>query len=413
VLLKVLKDAGYHVWWGGRNDLIPGDAPAEPYCHERVHGAEYRRPGRPEVEPKPAFLGQLSHQRRGRPGSDTYYSMFVGKIDRGDDDIYFDTDWANLLSAVDFVEGDRPADRPFLIYLGMSRAAPPFGCEEPWYSMIDRGRLPERIPAPESWDGKPAMMKGVYERRGMQSWSEDRWNELRACYYGMCARLDHQFGLLVDALKGAGIYDETAIFFFADHGVFAGDYGLVEKAQNVFPDCLTNVPLLVKPPAGAACRPRVSDALVELVDVPATVYDLTGVEPGYSHFGRSLAPVLARRTEEHRDAVFCEGGRLHGEEHCMETESYRPGSNYAPKLELQMQEGPEHGKAVMVRTRELKYVYRLYETDELYDLREDPRELDNRVGEDGSAGVVQAMKERALRFMIETADVVPHRTDAR
>ncbi len=37
--------------------------------------------------------------------------------------------------------------------------------------------------------------------------------------------------------------------------------------------------------------------------------------PGHTHFARSLLPVLAGETEEHRDAVVCEGGRLHGETH--------------------------------------------------------------------------------------------------
>src|SRR5210317_787290 len=34
-LLKILKDNGYHVWWGGKNDLTPGQESVDPYCHER------------------------------------------------------------------------------------------------------------------------------------------------------------------------------------------------------------------------------------------------------------------------------------------------------------------------------------------------------------------------------------------
>jgi arylsulfatase A-like enzyme len=257
------------------------------------------------------------------------------------------------------------------------------------------------------------MMEGVWKRRGMQSWTEERWSELRGCYYAMCARLDHQFGLLLESLKEAGLYEDTAIFFFGDHGVYAGDYSLVEKQQNVFPDCLTNVSLVVKPPAQAGGASGVSEALVELVDVPATVYALTGIDPGYSHFGRSLLSLLSGDTDDHRDAVFCEGGRLHGENHCMEAESYQPDSNYWPKLELQMQEGPEHGKAVMCRTSELKYVRRLYEDDELYDLRADPMELRNVAHDPAYASQLETLKERMLTFFLETCDVVPFVTDRR
>ena len=44
-------------------------------------------------------------------------------------------------------------------------------------------------------------------------------------------------------------------------------------------------------------------------------------------------------------------------------------------------EGPEYGKAAMVRTQTHKYVLRLYEQDELYDLVPDPQELHNRIGD--------------------------------
>ena len=84
----------------------------------------------------------------------------------------------------------------------------------------------------------------------------------------------HQFGLVVQALQEAGIYDDTAIFFFSDHGDFTGDYGLVEKTQNTFEDCLTRVPFIVKPPASVPIQPGVSQALVELIDFPATVEEL-------------------------------------------------------------------------------------------------------------------------------------------
>jgi arylsulfatase A-like enzyme len=232
----------------------------------------------------------------------------------------------------------------------------------------------------------------------------------------MCARIDHQFGMLVDALRETGIYDQTAIFFFSDHGDFTGDYGLVEKNQNSFEDVLTRVPLIVKPPADVPIVPGRREVLVELVDFPATVEALTGIAPSHTHFGRSLLPLLADAQSAHRDAVFCEGGRAHGERHCMETESASssdPAGPYWPRVNLQQSEGPEHTKAVMCRTRDYKYVRRLYEADELYDLRADPRELDNRIDDPSLAGVLSDLRLRMLTFFMETGDVVPHRTDAR
>jgi len=406
VFLKALKDAGYFVWWGGKNDLTPGQLPTDAYCSVR-----YRAPKRP----RPTWRTDHQSEWRGDPGCDTYYSFYVGKLDKGEEDVYYDNDWANVLGAVEFLK-DTPKGQPFCIYLPLTYPHPPYAVEDPWYSMIERDKLPPCIPTPEGWVGKPSMLKGIYERQNMQNWTEDRWTELRATYYGMCARVDHQFAMLTGALRQAGLYDATAIFFFSDHGDFTGDYGLVEKNQNTFEDVLTRVPFIIKLPKGLQVRPRVSEALVELIDFPATVEALTGIIPKHTHFGRSLLPVLTGETDEHRDAVFCEGGRLHAERHCMElesTSSQQPEGLYWPRVGLQSSEGPEHTKAVMCRTCEHKYVRRLYEQDELYDLRADPYELHNRIDDPVLANVLAKLRERLLTFYLETCDVVPQETDKR
>ena len=408
-LLKTLKDSGYFVWWGGKNDLVPGQHGYDAYCHVK-HKANTPRP--------PYTLRPNLHSYndwRGKPDSDTYYSFFHGRLDKGGEDIYYDGDWANVLGAVDFIK-QAPKDQPFCLYIPLGYPHPPYAVEEPWFSMIDRAKLPPRIPAPKDWTGKPSLNKGIYEGQNLKGWTEDRWTELRATYYGMCARVDHQFGLVLTALRDAGLYDDTAVFFFSDHGDFTGDYGLVEKTQNTFEDCLTRVPFLIKPPRQVPVKPRISEALVELVDFPATVEALADITPPHTHFGRSLLPVLAGETDEHRDAVFCEGGRLHEEEHCMEkasTSFQEPGGLYWPRMAMQYSEGPEHTKAVMCRTKDMKYVQRLYESDELYDLRQDPGETRNWIQEPAMVKKLAALKERLLKFYQETTDVVPHDLDRR
>jgi arylsulfatase A-like enzyme len=301
------------------------------------------------------------------------------------------------------------------LYLPLQYPHPPYGVEEPWFSATDRRLLPRRIPAPASWDGKPSLLKGIWERQRLQTWTEERWTELRAAYYGMCARVDHQLGLLLQALREAGLYNDTAVFCFSDHGDFTGDYGLVEKTQNTFEDCLARVPFVIKPPRGVAVRPRVSEALVELVDFPATVFDMAGIAPDYTHFGRSLLPLLSGATDEHRDVVFCEGGRLQGEDHCREGD-FSPDDvlrHYWPRLSIQWESHVAHGKAVMCRTRRHKYVRRLYETDEFYDLERDPGETTNRITDPACAAEIARLRERLLTFFLETGDVVPHQPDRR
>jgi len=407
VLLRTLKENGYFVWWGGKNDLVPGQFGYADYCDVKYTP---ERPLYPNLH--------RMDEWRGKAGSDTYYSFYFGRLEQDDDEPhYYDSDWANVLGAIDLIR-QTPKDQPLCIYLPLGYPHPPYAVEDPYYSMIDRDKMPPRIPTPSDWSKLPSLLRGIYERQGLEDWTAERWTELRATYYGMCARVDHQFGLLMDALREAGIYDDTAVFFFADHGDFTGDYGLVEKTQNTFEDCLSRVPFLIKPPAGVPVQPRVSDAMVELIDFPATVEALTGIEPHHTHFGRSLLPVLAGETDEHRDAVFCEGGRLHGETQSMELPStegsdHPEESLYWPRLGLQHEEGPEHTKAIMCRNRDYKYVRRFYESDELYDLQNDPQELNNRIDDPEMAEVLIQLKDRLLTHYLETSDVVPLDPDRR
>lgn len=401
VLLKTLKDNGYFVWWGGKNDLVSAQHGFDQVCDVRY---------KPEPPPLPS-----TNPSRGEPGSDTYYSFFVGKRELPPgQEIYRDNDWATVLGAIDFIK-NAPADKPLCIVLTLSWPHPFYHCEEPFFSMIDRAKVPARIPTPKDWSGKPSILRGLHKNYNIAGWSEDRWRELRAVIYAMCARVDHQFGQVIQALKDAQMYDNTAAFFFSDHGEFQGDYGLISVNQNTFEDSLTNVPLIIKPPAGVPVRPGVRDALVELVDFPATVHELAGIKPGYTQFGRSLLPLIGGQGSEHRDAAFCEGGRLEAEMHCSERDSkdeMKPTGFYWPRVSLQ-QKVPEHTKAVMCRTREFKYVRRLYESDELYDLRNDPGELKNVIGDPALAGELARLKERMLRWFMETGDVVPFDPDRR
>ncbi len=413
-LLRVLRDNGYFVFWAGKNDLVPGQLGFERHADIKYRATEedYRRWGH---TPKAGLHSWTPW--RGEPGSDTFFSFMAGKLPTGDDSIYCDGDWANVFGAIDFIKSYK-GDQPLCIYLPLQYPHPPYGVEEPWFSAIDRAALPPRAQTPEGWLGKPSILKGICEGQHLEGWTEDRWSELRATYYGMCARLDHQFGLLLEALREAGIYDDTAVFLFSDHGDFTGDYGLVEKTQNTLEDCLTRVPFVVKVPSGVPAKPGVRDALMELVDLPATVYELCGVEPPYWHFGRSLLPLVAGQQTEHRDAVFCEGGRLEGERQADEHESTSANDDglglYTPRIRLQLDHGHAfHSKAAMCRTRTHKYVRRLYERDELYDLERDPQEMNNCIDDPAYAGVRDALRNRMLEWYQSSCDVVPLQSDRR
>ena len=417
-LLKVLRENGYFVWWGGKNDLVPGQLGVDSHCdvYFRPQASDFARWGaRPQAG---THGGDMSW--RGDPDGDNHYSFFKGKLVPPDSQrVWFDGDWAMVHGAIDFLR-DCPKDRPACLFLPLGYPHPPYCVEEPWYSITDRERLPERH-VYDRWDDKPALLAGIRDGQGLAGWTEDRWRELRGTYYGMCARVDHQIGMLVAALKAAGMYDSCALFVFSDHGDFTGDYGLVEKTQNTFQDCLARVPLVVKPPATHSVQPGVREQLVELIDFPATVYDLAGIDCGYWHFGRSLRPLFADDAAVHRDAAFAEGGRLHAEGHASERESSSAGGPlglYAPRIRMQLAEvgaggALPHTKAAMCRTHDRKYVRRAYETDELYDLARDPGETVNRIDDPDYREDLIALRERMLTWYMETCDVVPMASDQR
>ena len=411
-LLKVLKDNGYFIWWGGKNDLIPGAEDFASYCDVKFTPTEvdFKR-----WQLRSRANTHCADSWRGTSTADNYYSFFAGLLDKGDDQYYCDGDWSCILGALDFID-NYDSEQPFCIFLALDYPHPPYAVEEPFFSMIDREKVSAKINPPANLDNEPVLLQGIREGQNMQNWSEERWKELRAVYYGMCARSDHQFGLITERLKTHELYDDTAIFFFSDHGDFTGDYGLVEKCQNNFHDCLVRVPLIIKPPNGVKVKAGINHALVELVDFSATVYDLLDIDPGYDQFGCSLLPVIAGEHNEHRDAVFCEGGRRYGESQVTEALYLNncPDGLYLPRIKLEAcDDQPYHGKATMCRTKNFKYVMRLYETDELYDLQKDPDEIVNEINNPNYAIELAQLKNRLLTWYMESCDTVPRQQDIR
>lgn len=413
-LLKRLKDEGYFVWWGGKNDLTPGQEDTSAHCDVRYFASDEDR-ARWGVTAREGNHGG-DGAWRGKPEGDNFFSFFKGRLDKGDEPFYADGDWDMVMGALDLIENWK-GEQPLCIYLPLTYPHPPYCVEDPWYDLTDRSKLPPRPNIGADLPGKPSLLKAISDSQGLQGWTEERWDELRSCYYGMCSRLDHQLGLILEALKKKELYDDTALFLFADHGDYTGDYGIVEKTQNTFEDSLSKVPFIVKPPKGVPVKARVSKALVELVDFSATVYELTNIDPGYDAFGRSLLPVLAGSAEEHRDAAFCEGGRLKGEEQAMELPSLQERGEtgfYYPRIRWQVSdEGPWHTKAAMCRMKRFKYIKRYYEQDELYDLENDPQECYNLIDNSNYTEVLIELKERMLSWYMETCDVVPREMDMR
>lgn len=405
-LLSELKDAGYHVWINDRNDLLAGQEPGlmDRHAHEVFTAASLPQPPGPE---NPGF--------RGKPGDKNYYSHYEGRLGLDENGRNYSADDAAVDAAIERIL--HPVDgKPLCLFLGLMYPHPPYAVEEPYFSMIDRKKLPRRAGVGKN---KSRMQEKLRKYMAMEGRAEEDWDEMRACYLGMCRKVDDQFRRLCEALKKAGIYDDSAIFFFSDHGDYTGDYNIPEKAQNTFEDCLTRVPLLVKPPKGTALDPGITDSLAELVDFYATAMDFAGVEPAGDQFGKSLRPVLADRSVSLREYAFCEGGRLPHEEQCDEYHAAAGKGGVIPTASLywprQMAQTDDraHAKGTMVRDRRFKYIHRTSGEHELYDLERDPLEEENLYGREDLARETARLRMAMLDWYQATCDVVPRQYDRR
>ena len=402
-IFSELKKDGYEVWMNARNDLVA--AQEEALFH---HATELYYGGnvpKPKITDKP--------EKEGSPLD--FYAMYGGQLGVDENGVHYTRDDEDVDAAIERIK-KKPKDKPLCLFLGISSPHPPYQVEEPYYSRIDRSKLETRI-RPEECTGKAEIEDAIRANQKLQGYTEEQWEELRAVYLGMVSKVDDQFRRLCDALKEAGEYDHSAIFFFSDHGDFAGDYGIAEKAQNTFEDCLTNVPFLIKPPKGYQLDAGVSDSLVELVDFYATAMDMAGVIPSHTQYGISLKEVLKDRTVQVREFVTCEGGRNPEEIHCDEFHAGGPGgttpySPYYPRHFAQA-DPTAHAKGFMIRTEDYKYVSRVNEADEFYDLMKDPKERHNVITDPQYSHVLFDMEKKLRLWLMRTTDIVPFDYDKR
>ena len=407
-LFQELKEAGYHVWMNDRNDLVAGqlDGLAQHHATTIYYGNQKAHP--------PKFAQK---NRRGDIKSPWYYSHMDGKILNDASGTYYSSDDEVVDAAISYMRNhhDQP-DHPLCMFLGLMSPHVPYQIEEPFYSAIDRRKLPKRIHG-DACQGKADILDKIRGYTGLQGLSEADWDEIRAVYLGMCMKVDRQFGRMIQALKEEGIYDDCAIFFLSDHGDFTGDYDLVEKTQNTFEDCLTKVPLLIKPPSDFPLDPGISDALVELVDFYATAMDFARVTPSHTHFGHTLSPILTNREKKIRSYVFSEGGRQPGERHCDEYHSCgekgTPSTSpYWPKMMAQTDD-KAHAKGIMIRDDQYKYISRTNGQDEFYDLKQDPGETVNLINVPAYDKKISQMQLEMLKWLESTCDIVPFSQDQR
>jgi len=207
--------------------------------------------------------------------------------------------------------------------------------------------------------------------------------EAMALSCGMIAMIDDAVGRVLGELAARGLADDTIVIFTSDHGDFLGDHQLLLKGPAHY-EGITHVPFIWAEPGMHA--PRRSGVLAGTLDIAATILDRAKVQPYNGVQGLSLLPVLEdQRAAIARDSLVVEddqqravfalpsGGRLR--------------TLITPRWRMTIAQGDPYG--------------------ELYDLENDPHEMDNLFADAAHRSVRAELMEKLAYRQMELADRSP------
>ncbi len=398
--MKYLKNNGYQIHFIGKNDMLSEEDVDNSIdkLHEVTGGCGSSR----------------VYQDSEHPG---YMNFLYEPMQDHHQDYY------RVLEACEFIRSWRPDDKPFMLFLAQVFPHCPYTAPESWYSMYSPDEIPPLLA--ETLEHAPAFHRWIKEYRRLPECAGDM-AKIMAVYLGMISYVDYMFGLLLDALDESAAADNTSVFFFSDHGDWAGDRLLVEKWPSALDDSLTRIPLIISTPGGKPGH-RVSEVM-ELIDIVPTVATLSDTPLRHTQYGRDLTPQLNGEPGDPGRAVFAEGGydpdtdlicfeHIGGIEGEKGNDSYTivnsPESIYYPKG-MQQGDKPETVcRSVMIRTKDFKLVRREHDVSELYDLQNDPGEINNLYYKDEYLEKRLELNERLLLWFLKTSDVSPWARDKR
>ena len=268
-------------------------------------------------------------------------------------------------------------DKPFFLSLGFLQP------HDICYWIMERGEMLNRLgredlpPIPESlseadlpplppnfqYDQREpetfvAQMRGKFRTNLRERWTERDWRYYRWAYYRHVEMVDAEIGRVLDALDSSGRVRDTLVVFSADHGEGMGMHQTVLK--HFLYDEAARVPLMISWPEWLAQNRRDRVHLASGLDVLPTLCDFAGIPAPPKARGRSLRPLLEDRNPEWREFVVSESATT--------------------------------GR--MIRTAEHKLItYQGDQTQQLFDMKADPRETKNLAFSASHAGLVANLRK--------------------
>lgn len=264
---------------------------------------------------------------------------------------------------MDWLEQGRDPQKPFFLYLSHKAVHSDFVPAERHRDQY--ANLKIELPASsadteENYRGKP-----MWVRNQRNSWhgvdfpyhSDQDLREYIREYYRTLSAVDESLGRILGWLRAAKLEENTVVIFSSDNGFLFGDHGLIDKRNAYEPS--VRVPLLVYAP-GRVPQGVTNTARVRNLDFAPTVLDFAGVAAPPQFEGRS-----------YRDLAM---GRVSAAEWAA------PDFIYSYYWEWTFPQTPTTFAVVNGSTKYIQY-HGVWDTEELYDLANDPDEMNNLISD--------------------------------
>lgn len=202
-------------------------------------------------------------------------------------------------------------------------------------------------------------------------------------YAKVLKSLDDNVGRLLDHLKEQGLLDNTLVVYTSDQGFYMGEHGWFDK-RFMYEESFST-PLLMRLPKGFKTRGDINQ-MVQNIDYAPTFLELAGAPIPADIQGVSLLPLLkGEKPKKWRKSLY-----YHFYEYPAEHSVKR-----------------HYG----VRTERYKLIHFYNDIDswELYDLKEDPQEMNNLYGKPGTERLTRNLKKELLRLQEQYDDSIRFR----
>ncbi|MBX3439500.1 MAG: sulfatase-like hydrolase/transferase [Planctomycetaceae bacterium] len=283
------------------------------------------------------------------------------------------TDWA-----IDFIRGEqRDAAQPWYLWLCYGAVHGPYEPAERHRALLPNVRVPIPTDIYPPRAGKPAYVysrnewildpdgsgQPVHERaRGLYGRSLHDWE--RQYNQGVLA-IDEGVGRLLEALEQTGQRENTLVVFTSDQGFAWGQHGFRHKLAPY--DSNLRAPLIISRP-GSIPKEAVCATPVGGIDLVPTFFAQAGIELPWDMPGHDLSPLLEDPSAEwpHPLLTLMTGDRYGSDTAVIPADDEEVVRNSVPWW-------------VSLRQQQYKYIRTLVkdEIEELYDLEQDPEELNN------------------------------------